>query len=390
MQLVPVGPPPLGPRSGPLAPVGPPPGIYAPNVNPPFGSAPRSHHWRAILIGVGVFLLCVGILAVIYQVLSERYTPQRAAIAFVHALSTKNGAAILKEAVIVPATQNAQTQTLTTAPQITAELSLPQNSIGNVGNITILQSTTSGSSASVTLQFTSSSWVQTDTFHLIKSTAGAHFLFGNGWIVSISPATLNINSESDASTVTIAGIPVDLHGGSASVGIFPSTVIASVPKTSNFVGQTQVVSANTEGSKQVVSFTPTIQLGVQEAAVSAVENELVACIESSQFSPQNCPNQDPNAPTQDVTDSYTGITWLLQGQAVTSPTVSVGSGGDIQVAASLTASDLYTDNYNDGLGDFSTQTYTNGPYTWNYVYNVTNSNGTWTASFQSSSASNTG
>jgi hypothetical protein len=348
----------------------------------------RPHHWRAILIGVGIALLCVGVLAVIYQVLSSRYTPQRAAIAFVQALSTKNGAAILKDAVIIPPSQNAPSVTLTTASQITAELSQGQNSIGNVGKITILQSTTSGSTATVKLQFTSSSQVQTDTFQLITSPAGPHFLFGDGWIVSITPATLKITSESDASAVTIAGIPVPLHNGSASVGIFPSTVVASVPKTLNFTGQTQVVSAITEGSTQDVSFNPVIQPTVQQAAVNAVDGALVACIESPQFTPQNCPNQDSNAPIPNVTNSYTGITWLLAGQAVTDPTVSIGSGGVIQVAASVTATDLYTDVYNDGQGDAYSQANSNGPYTWNYVYNVTNSNGTWTASYESSSLSN--
>lgn len=368
-----------------------PPGSFQPTpLQTPLGASTQSHHWRAILIGVGVALLGIGLLAVIYQVLSSRYTPERAAIAFVNALSTKNGNEILKVAAIVPPSSNAPAVTLTTASQITSELALPQNSIGNVGKITILQSTTSGSTATVKLQFTSATQVQTDTFQLIKSPAGPHFLFGEGWLVAVTPSTLKVTSESDATSLTIAGIHVPLHGGAASVGIFPSTVDAAIPPTANFAGQTQVVNATSEGSTEDVAFTPSIQPAVQTAATNAVDGALVACIESAQFTPPSCPNQDPNALTPNVTTSYTGITWLLQGQAVTNPVVSVASGGTVQVAASVTATDVYTENYNDGQGYAYTRNYSNGPYTWNYVYDVSEANGTWTATYQSGSVSNSG
>lgn len=366
------------------------PGSFHPApLQTPLGPSTQSHRWRAILIGVGIALLGIGLLAVIYQVLSSRYTPERAAIAFVNALSTKNGNEILKVAAIVPPSAHAPAVTLTTASQITSELALPENSIGNVGKITILQSTTSGSTATVKLQFTSAIQVQTDTFQLIRSPAGPHFLFGEGWLVAVTPSTLKVTSESDATSLTIAGIHVPLHGGTASVGIFPSTVDAAMPPTANFAGQTQVVNATSEGSTQDVAFTPSIQPAVKTAAINAVDGALVACIESAQFTPPGCPNQDPNAPTPSGYYSYTGITWLVQGQAVSNPDVQVTSDGTIHVGATVTASDVYTENY--GYGDFAqTQNYSSGPYTWNYEYNVSKVNGTWTATYVYGNLSNSG
>ena len=79
----------------------------------------------------------------------------------------------------------------------------------------------------------------------------------------------------------------------------------------------------------------------------------------------------------------------MQGQAVSNPDVQVTSDGTIHVGATVTASDVYTENY--GYGDFAqTQNYSSGPYTWNYEYNVSKVNGTWTATYVYGNLSNSG
>ena len=328
---------------------------------------------------VGLAGVAAVVLLVLFVIVPLFRAPsaEQAAIDFVKAVAQGNGSQVASSAVVVGSDGPVA------ASVIRQELSHNGNRLAT-SDVTVLRTVTTGSQTEVEVKYGQRTSFPSGWYDLTKDSHGAGI---DGWTVHLSAIQLSVRADG-YSGAAVDGLPVQLQGGSGTIDLFPANVVVTAPSTAYLAAQQQSVDLRSncglDGCVPTASAHLTAELApdVREGATAAMVAQLKACIASKALTTANCPNTDLNASSAGV---YTQIAWSPSSDPTKGLTLALQPDGSLHATGSLAASVSYVDSTPDFLGNPTNSPASDGPYTWQYDYKLSENGGHWVPTLVSSS-----